>query len=162
MEMKMGYDELDEVQKKLVNEADAVVRFAFDPYSKFFVGAAVLTNGNNIYKGVNVNTCSYGSICAERSAICQAVASGEYSFRKIAVIAKSQGSEVRVLSGPCGICRQMIWEFSDLVNVDIEIIMVDSKKEHVIVTSIKKLHPYGFGPRLCGGDYGKYLKKPTG
>ena len=159
MEMKMRFDELDGDQKRLVEEAEAVLKNAFDPYTKFFVGSAVLTSQGNIYRGVNVNTCAYGSICAERSAICQAITNGEYSFRKIALMARSEGGVVNVPSGPCGICRQMIWEFSDLANEDIEIIMADSRKEYMIVTSIRELHPYGFGPRLCGGDYGMYLRR---
>lgn len=158
MIMKISFEKLDKIQQNIVNEAEKVIKNAYDPYSQFYVGAAVLTKKGNIYKGININTCAYNSLCAERVAISQAVSHGEYVFKKIAVIAKSDFFEVKNLSGPCGICRQMIWEFAELVKKDIEIIVVDSEKKKALVTTIKKIHPYGFGPRLCGGKYEKYLK----
>ena len=52
----------------------------------------------------------------------------------------------------------MLWEFAELAKKDIEILISDSDKKNVLVTSIRELHPLGFGPRLCGGKYEKYLK----
>jgi hypothetical protein len=52
----------------------------------------------------------------------------------------------------------MIWEFAELAKKDIEIIVSDSQKKKILITSIKEIHPFGFGPRLCFGKYRKYLK----
>jgi cytidine deaminase len=156
--METTYNELDEIQKNLVDEAQRVSDNGYDPYSHFYVGAAVLTGGRSIYTGANIHTASYASLCAERVAIGNAISNGEYRFDKIAIFAKCDSFEVDHQSGPCGICRQAIWEFSELNGNDTEIMVADSNKDKVLVTRIKELHPRGFGPRLCDGDIEKYLK----
>jgi cytidine deaminase len=155
--LKIPFEKLDRIQQNLVIEAENIIKNSYDPYSQFYVGATVLTKRNNIYKGVNINICAYGSLCAERVALGQAISNGEYEFKKIAIVSKFERGCVNILSGPCGTCRQMIWEFAELERGDIEIIIVDSKMRIALVTSIKKLHPYGFGPRLCDGKFEKYL-----
>ncbi|MCX7928534.1 MAG: cytidine deaminase [Patescibacteria group bacterium] len=155
---KVAFTKLKPEDRKLVNEAEKVLINGYDPYSQFYVGCVILTKKGNIYKGVNINTCAYGGICAERSAICQMVTNGEYHIKKLAIIAKSEYFKVKIHSGPCGICRQLIWEFAELIKDDIEILISDSDKEKVLITSIKELHPLGFGPRLCFGKYRKYLR----
>ncbi|MGB9911524.1 MAG: cytidine deaminase [Microgenomates group bacterium] len=155
---KIQFNKLSVQDQKLINEAEEVLKNAYDPYSQFYVGCALLTKKGNIYKGVNINTCAYGGICAERSAISQMVTEGEYHIKKLAIIAKSDYFKVKIHSGPCGICRQLLWEFSELTKEDIEILISDSDKNKVLITSIKKLHPLGFGPRLCFGKYKRYLK----
>lgn len=111
---------------------------AYAPYSNFQVGAAVLLNdGQTIFAGCNVENASYGlSICAERNAICQAVAKGgpEVSITAIAVAAVP-------LATPCGACRQFIAEFG----VDIELICVNAsdpqQRNHF---TAGELLPHGF------------------
>jgi len=156
--MITAFGKLNQIQKDLINQAEKAIKNAYDPYSQFYVAASVLTKKGNIYCGVNINTCAYNGLCAERAAISNAVSNGEYLFEKIAIIAKSDFYQVKILSGPCGICRQMIWEFAELAKKDIEIIVSDSQKKKILITSIKEIHPYGFGPRLCFGKYKKYLK----
>ncbi|MDE1870741.1 MAG: cytidine deaminase [Candidatus Micrarchaeota archaeon] len=156
--MIKSYKNLDKIDRSLIDSADKIVKNGYDPYSKFYVGAALLAESGAVYTGANINTCAYASICAERIAIGNAVTNGEYLFKKIAVIAKSDFNEVNVLSGPCGICRQMLWEFAELSKGDIEILVADSSKDKVLVTTIKNLHQYGFGPRLCEGDFQKYIR----
>lgn len=82
---------------------------AYAPYSRYKVGAAVLTDRGNIYAGANVENASFGAAsCAERTAVFKAVFEGE---RKIAAVAVAgDGEDVPY---PCGICRQVIAEFSD-------------------------------------------------
>ncbi|MGB9706986.1 MAG: cytidine deaminase, partial [Microgenomates group bacterium] len=87
--LKTSFAKLKLEDQKLISEAEKVLKNAYDPYSQFYVGAALLTEKGNIYKGTNINTCAYGGICAERSAICQMVSNGEYLIKKIAIIAKS-------------------------------------------------------------------------
>lgn len=82
---------------------------AYAPYSNFRVGAAVLTENNKVYTGVNIENASYGaSNCAERTAIFKAISDGQ---REIKAIAISSDNEDVIY--PCGICRQVIAEFGD-------------------------------------------------
>ncbi|WP_394825209.1 cytidine deaminase [Pendulispora albinea] len=93
---------------RLVAEAKAVRARAYAPYSKYRVGAAIATASGNVFRGCNVENASYGAtICAERSAIVQMVASGDDKpvACAIATFGASPGS-------PCGICRQVLVEFA--------------------------------------------------
>lgn len=96
----------------LVEAACAARLNSHSPYSSFRVGAALLGRSGSIYRGTNVENASIGlSICAERAAICQAVAAGEKEFAAIAVCA--DGAEPTL---PCGACRQVLLEFApDLI-----------------------------------------------
>jgi cytidine deaminase len=90
----------------LVREARRARRRAYAPYSRFAVGAAVLTASGAIVSGCNVENASYGlSNCAERVAIQRAVAQGHRRLRVVAVV----GGRTGVL--PCGACRQVMVEF---------------------------------------------------
>ena len=97
--------------KELYAKAKKAAINAYAPYSHFKVGAALLCDSGNIYTGVNIENSSFGAtICAERRALSAAVGAGEKKFIKIAV-ASSQGE-----AWPCGICRQVLLEFSDKNN----------------------------------------------
>lgn len=94
-------------QKELIEAAKNVREKAYAPYSNFRVGAAIRTKEGKIYTGCNVESASYGlTVCAERVAIWKAVSEGEQYFEEIAVVADTQE-----LTPPCGVCRQIIWEF---------------------------------------------------
>lgn len=91
----------------LLNAARAVREIAFAPYSNFKVGAAVESEDGTIYTGCNVESASYGlTVCAERVAIWKAISEGEKKFKRIAVVVDTE-----TLTPPCGVCRQIIWEF---------------------------------------------------
>lgn len=95
---------------KLIAAAKAVQRHAHAPYSKFRVGAALLTKNGKIFTGVNVENASYGlTICAERVAATKAVSEGHRKFAAIAVVAPSTSLS------PCGACRQFLAEFGEMV-----------------------------------------------
>lgn len=84
---------------------------AYAPYSNFLVGAAVLTEGGEVFSGCNVENASFGiTICAERVTLSSAVAAGHRRFRAIAVCAHP-------LASPCGSCRQFIVEFGEAIEV---------------------------------------------
>jgi cytidine deaminase len=87
---------------------------AYAPYSKFKVGAALLSVDGTVFTGCNVENASYGlSICAERNAICNAIALGEHQFKAIVVAAAP-------LASPCGACRQFLVEFgTDILVVSV-------------------------------------------
>lgn len=92
----------------LMAEAVAARRASHSPYSRFPVGAALLTKSGRVYRGCNVENASYGlTCCAERTALFTAVSDGERTFTAIAVTARSgEGAP------PCGACRQVLAEFS--------------------------------------------------
>lgn len=103
----------------LIKVARKVRQNAHAPYSHFQVGAALETKSGKVFCGCNVENISYGlTICAERNAIFNAIASGVHSFRRIVIVADSNEPVT-----PCGACRQVLSEFSD----DMEIICVNLK-----------------------------------
>ena len=90
---------------KLIEMAVDAARKAHCPYSHFQVGAALLTQDGKIFSGCNVENASYGlTICAERTAICSAIADGYQNFTSIAIVATRTAR-------PCGACRQFLAEF---------------------------------------------------
>lgn len=122
-------------QRRLLQRARQARKKAFAPFSRFKVGAAVETPGGRIYTGANVENASYGlTLCAERVAIFYAVAQGERRFKRVAVVADSEK-----LTGPCGACRQIIWEFCG----DAEIILGNLKGK-TAVHRMRRLFPLPF------------------
>lgn len=109
---------------------------AYAPYSKFRVGAALLTVNDKVYTGVNVENASYGATnCAERTAVFKMASEGE---RKIAAIAIASDSPDFIY--PCGICRQVLAEFGD---DNIKVICSKNTGEFKVLT-LKELLPYAF------------------
>lgn len=120
--------------KELYRKAREAMQLAYAPYSKFLVGAALLTKSGEIYTGVNVENSSYGAtICAERTALVKAVSEGHVTFEAIA-IASSSGD-----AWPCGICRQFIFEFGDSIKV-----ITGIDEDHLLTYGIDELLPHGF------------------
>lgn len=93
--------------EKLVQLALQARQQAYAPYSKFAVGAALLTGDGEVFTGCNVENASYGlTVCAERVALFKAVSAGRRSFRAIAIAAGTDD-----YCSPCGACRQVLAEF---------------------------------------------------
>ncbi|MGE5430537.1 MAG: cytidine deaminase [Syntrophomonadaceae bacterium] len=108
---------------------------ALPTYSKFHVGAALLTTDGKVYLGGNIETSSYGlTICAERTAVFKAISEGERNFQAIAIASDAPG-----FCPPCGACRQVL---SDLCG-NIDIIMINHKNE-IDVKKMDDLLPYAF------------------
>ena len=98
---------------QLINLAREVREQAYAPYSHFAVGAALRGKSGRVFVGCNVENLSFGlTICAERAAVCAAVAAGEREFEALAVVADS-----REPVSPCGACRQVLAEFSTALPV---------------------------------------------
>ena len=93
--------------EKLMESAKQAAEKAYAPYSKFKVGACVLTDTGKMYQGCNFENSSYGlSICAERNAIGSAIVDGETKIKAVAIYSPNMGN-----CTPCGACRQVISEF---------------------------------------------------
>jgi len=121
-------------EKDLYRKAKEALEHSYAPYSRFHVGAALLTSSGEVFTGVNVENSSFGgTICAERTAFVKAISEGFRDFTALAVT--SSEGEV----SPCGICRQFMYEFGD----DLKII-TGADEEHLVVTEITELLPKGF------------------
>lgn len=122
-------------EKELVKIARQVQPNAYVPYSHFSVGAALLTAGQNVYTGVNVENSSYGlTVCAERNAVFKAISEGENQFEAIAVAGSAEG-----FTYPCGACLQVLAEF----NPHIKVIVSDSQ-DNIEIHSLSELLPQMF------------------
>jgi len=120
--------------KKIKEEAIKMLEYSYSPFSKFAVGAAILTKSGKIYTGANIENSSYGlTICAERVACVKAVSEGELEFEAIAVATRSDE-----LASPCGACRQFLWEFGDM---DVILINLQGKE---VQYKLSELLPHGF------------------
>lgn len=120
----------------LIQKAIEARKNSYSPYSNFKVGAAVLGEDDNIYLGCNVENASYGATnCAERTAIFNAIANGNRQIKAIALI-----GDTKTYTYPCGICRQVIVEFSD-ENTDI--IIVKNENEY-LVKKVEEILPGAF------------------
>ena len=120
---------------ELVALAREARRHAYAPYSRFAVGAALLTRSGKVFSGANVENASVGlTICAERVAVTKAVSEGEREFEAIAVVTQNGAS-------PCGACRQVLAEFSPQMRV----ILADLNG-HSSEWTVRDLLPASFGP----------------
>ncbi len=127
------------ITKELVEAAKKVREIAFAPYSKFKVGSAVVTKEGKIFTGCNVESASFGlTVCAERVAIWKAVSEGETEFEAIAVVA-----DTKKLTPPCGVCRQIIWEFCG----DVPVTLANLHGEEESISS-KELLPRAFDTKF--------------
>jgi len=118
--------------KKLIKAAKEASTHSYSPYSKYKVGAALLTQNGKIYTGTNVENASFpAGMCAERVALFDAVKNGEKDFEALAIFAEGENFPF-----PCGICRQVISEFTR----DIQVIIAKSEDEYV-VKNISELLP---------------------
>jgi len=121
----------------LIKEALEARKRAYTPYSKFNVGAAVLTEEGKIYSGCNIENASYGATnCAERTAIFKAVSEGSRKITAVAVV-----GDLNSFTYPCGICRQVIVEFA--LDQNIDIILAKNTKEFIVV-KLKEILPGAF------------------
>jgi cytidine deaminase len=100
-------------KSELVEAAVEARRFAVAPYSKFRVGAALLTRRGRVFTGANVESASYGlTCCAERVALFKALTEGQRDFAALAVVARRNGGAL-----PCGACRQLLAEYAPRATV---------------------------------------------
>jgi cytidine deaminase len=125
----------NEQREMLIQGANQIRSRAYAPYSKYPVGAALLSSSGTVYYGVNVENAAYPlCMCAERTAIFNAVSAGETDFLAIAVATRNGGM-------PCGSCRQVLAEFGK----DIRVFIVKGETASVVEeTTVSELLPGAF------------------
>jgi len=125
------------LRRRLEKAAHLAAKSSYSPYSKFRVGAAILTGSGKIFTGCNVENASYGLCnCAERTAIFSAAAAGERALKAVVVY-----TPTKVATSPCGACRQVINEFGP----DAVVISICDSAD-TIETTLDQLLPHAFGP----------------
>ena len=142
--------------KQLVQAALQARKMAYTPYSGFKVGAALLTKDGKIYRGCNIENAAYSPTnCAERTAFFKAVSEGEREFEAIAIVGFKDADtpEEKIVAGrepgpedyafPCGVCRQVMREFTDPEEFRI---IVAADEEHYKLCTLAQLLPDSFGP----------------
>lgn len=128
-------------KKELVKEALAAREFAYTPYSKFNVGAALLCKNGRVFRGCNIESASYTPTnCAERTAFFKAVSEGEREFSAIAIVGGPAGTPPADFCYPCGVCRQVMAEFCGR---DFKVYIAKSESE-IREYSIDEIIPFAF------------------
>ena len=122
--------------EEMIKFAEKASENAYVPYSKFPVGACLLTENGNIYTGCNFENSSFGlTICAERNTAGTAIANGDKSFSAIAIFSPKMDN-----CTPCGACRQVLNEFKSHEGLDV----ITNTSDGIKVYSIEELLPQSF------------------
>ncbi|MDE7266619.1 MAG: cytidine deaminase [Lachnospiraceae bacterium] len=130
--------------KELIRLALEARERAYVPYSKYMVGAALLTKDGTVYQGCNIENAAYTPTnCAERTAFFKAVSEGEREFAAIAVVGGYPGAPTDY-AYPCGVCRQVMMEFCD--PKEFRVITAVSEDKYIDKT-LEEMLPHGFGPK---------------
>ncbi len=141
--MSAGSKRLKTIER-LIAAAVEAQKHSYSPYSRYPVGAAVLTKTGRVFSGCNVENASYGlTMCAERVAIYHAVTSGHDAISAVCVVGAA--------AKPCGACRQVMYEFADK---DTSLFLVDlnpaSGRRTLNKTTVFKMLPMAFDPLASG------------
>ena len=133
---------------ELMRLAEEARAYSYAPYSRFSVGAALLTKNGKVYTGCNIENASYTPTnCAERTAVFKAISEGERDFDAIAVIAAPEG-EAGKFCAPCGVCRQVLREFCEPTTFRVLL----GTTEEVQSFTLSELLPASFGPSDLRGE----------
>jgi cytidine deaminase len=124
---------MSKVDLDLAKLATAVRANAIVPYSNFRVGAALLTEDGSVFTGCNIENSTLGlTLCAERVALFKALSEGKRNFIKITVV-----TDGKLLSPPCGPCRQLLWEFCG--DIAVEMVNLHGEADVKLVTELLPL-----------------------
>ncbi len=131
-------------KRELIRQALQAQQKAVAPYSNFLVGAALLAKNGTVYTGCNIENAAFSPTnCAERTALFKAVSEGVTEFTDIAVVGSRRGEINELVSAPCGVCRQALFEFC---GPELNVIMAKTADDYIEM-SLGELLPLGFGPR---------------
>ncbi|MDP4083626.1 MAG: cytidine deaminase [Bacillota bacterium] len=131
-------------EKELLKEAMKARELAYVPYSKFKVGAALVSKDGQVFHGCNIENAAYSMTnCAERTALFKAYSEGVTQFETLFVVADTDGPV-----SPCGACRQVI---SELCDADMEVVLTNLKGDIQRIT-VRDLLPGAFSPKDLNND----------
>lgn len=144
--VEAGFDELDHVDRRLVDDAMRATDRAYAPYSKFHVGAAIRLDNGEVVTGANQENAAFPSgTCAERATCYYAHARWpEAAFEAIAIAARgTDGEFVADPVAPCGACRQALLEYETLAGHDVKVLLVGRGKVYIL-PSVRSTLPLAF------------------
>ena len=136
-------------RKALIRAAFAAREYAYTPYSNFKVGAALLAKNGSVYTGCNIECATFTPTnCAERTALFKAVSEGVHEFAAVAVVGAKDGApDDALITSPCGVCRQMLYEFAPGLRV-----LAARGDGDFQDAALEELLPHGFGPHSLEGN----------
>lgn len=133
----------EQLKRQLIHQAFEAREFSYSPYSGFMVGAALLAKNGTIYTGCNIENAGYTpSNCAERTALFKAVSEGVKEFLAIAIVGAKKGETSTAVTAPCGVCRQVLYEFC---SPELLVLLARTEDDY-LETTLGQLLPMGFGP----------------
>ena len=134
-------------RKALIRAAFAARECAYTPYSNFKVGAALLAKNGSVYTGFNIECATFTPTnCAERTALFKAVSEGVHEFAAVAVVGAKDGApDDALVTSPCGVCRQMLYEFAPHLRV-----LAARPDGTFRAAALSELLPHAFGPESLG------------
>jgi cytidine deaminase len=147
------FGDLSDSERRLIVNARDTSMNAYAPYSGFAVGAAVRTKSGEIFTGANLENAAYGlGMCAEVAAITKANSSGDYNIEAIAVVGHkfTDPKDASQVVTPCGRCRQLIFEASQIAKTDIKVFSCSGDFEQIREAAISEMLPEAFGPKNLG------------
>lgn len=157
-------DTLSEQYRSLLDQAIEASKLSYSPYSNFQVGAALLLSDGKVVIGANVENASYGAaICGERSALMHANALGRRDVVACAVIGRPRHGKYdpnEVVVPPCGICRQVLFEFQSINGTPITMILSNAAAAKVAVLTVDDILPGAFGPADLGINVDEFKTVP--
>jgi cytidine deaminase len=151
--------------RELCHKAAEAAQAAYEPYSRFSVGAAVRTRRPKTYCGANLENAAYGvGMCAEVAAVTAANSAGDFNIEAIAIVGyptedRSAGTEIVT---PCGRCRQILLEASHVAENDIKVIACNGDLTRCREYTISELLKDGFGPANLGMNVARYQERRRG
>ena len=132
-----------EEKQELIRLAQQARTRAVAPYSRFTVGAALRSVDGQVFTGCNIENAAFTPTnCAERTALFKAVSEGVTHFTDLAVVGARIGEVNELVTGPCGVCRQALYEFC---GPSLNVIMAKTPDDFIERT-LGELLPFGFGP----------------
>ncbi len=144
-------EELSKEDLRLIENAESACDTAYAPYSHFTVGAALLLENGEVVIGSNQENAAYPSgLCAERVALFNAAANHpKVKIKKIAITARKENSDQYIDVSPCGSCRQVMLEYEELQNQNIEVLFSANKRWTKLPKSALML-PFCFDKKSLG------------
>jgi cytidine deaminase len=147
------FGDLSDPERRLIVSARDTSMNAYAPYSGFAVGAAVQTKSGQVFTGANLENAAYGlGMCAEVDAITRANSAGDYNIEAIAVVGHkfTDPTDASQVVTPCGRCRQLIFEASQIAGTDVRVFSCSGDLEQIREAVIADLLPEAFGPKNLG------------